>query len=251
MAAGAAAVEAIGLSVAYDHRPVLWGVTFACPPGAVVGIVGPNGAGKSTLFRALLGLVPAHGTVRVLGTAPHLARRRVAYVPQRELVDWDFPATVADVVMMGLVTRIGWLRRPAPEHRERVRQALAEVGMEELADRPIGKLSGGQQQRVFLARALVQDAELLLLDEPFVGVDAATEEVLYAAYARLKAQGRTVLVINHDLSAVDRYDLLLLLNGRVVAFGPPREVFTPENLRAAYGGRLAMLDRVYQGVAAP
>ncbi len=239
------AVEVQNLSVAYQHRPVLRGVSFRCPAGTVVGVIGPNGAGKSTLFKALLGLVPpAAGTVHLFGQPVWQQRRRLAYVPQRELIDWDFPATVADVVMMGRVTRIGWLRRPSVADRQRVEEVLARVGMAEFRDRPIGRLSGGQQQRVFLARALVQDADLLLLDEPFVGVDAATEALIYALMAELAQSGRTILVINHDLNAVDRYDLLAMVNGRLVAFGPPREVFTPENLRATYGGRLAFLERV-------
>ena len=240
-----AALEVDNLSVAYQHRLVLRGVSFACPPGVIMGVVGPNGAGKSTLFKAILGLVPfAAGSVRVFGEDVSRKRRRVAYVPQRELVDWDFPATVRDVVMMGRVPHIGWLRRPSRADQERVEAALAEVGMADLADRPIGQLSGGQQQRTFLARALAQGADLLLLDEPFVGIDAATEAVIYQIMERLRGGGKTILVVNHDLSAVHRYDLMALINGRLVAWGPPSEVFTPENLRATYGGRLAFLDRV-------
>lgn len=245
-------VEVWNLTVAYDRRPVLRGVTFHCAPGTVTAVMGPNGAGKSTLFRALLGLLPpAAGRVRIFGEPPHRQRHRVAYVPQRELIDWDFPATVWDVVMMGRVRQVGWLRRPGEEDRRRVAAALAQLGLEDLADRPIGALSGGQQQRVFLARALAQGADLLLLDEPFVGVDAATEEVIFATLARLKAEGRTILVIDHDLSAADRYDRVLLLNGRLVADGPPRQVLTPEHLRATYGGRLAFLERAEQREGTP
>ena len=241
----AATVEVDNLSVAYQHRLVLRNVTFSCPAGAVVGVVGPNGAGKSTLFKALLGLVPpAAGCVRLFGETVGRQRRRVAYVPQRELVDWDFPATVRDVVMMGRVPHVGWLRRPTRADRERVEAALAEVGMADLADRPIGQLSGGQQQRTFLARALAQEADLLLLDEPFVGIDAATETVIYQIMERLRSAGKTILVVNHDLSAAHRYDLVVLINGRLIACGPPSEVFTPANLRATYGGRLAVLERV-------
>ncbi len=233
------------LTVAYHHRPVLRAVSFSCPPGTLVGVVGPNGAGKSTLFKAILGLAPvAGGTVRLFGGAVERHRRRVAYVPQKEMVDWDFPATVRDVVRMGRVAHVGWLRRPTRADQERVEAALAEVGMAELAEGPIGQLSGGQQQRVVLARALAQEADLLLLDEPFVGVDAATEGLIFQIMERLRSAGRTILVVNHDLSAIERYDLLVLINGRLIACGRPQEVFTPDNLRATYAGRLALLDRV-------
>ena len=203
-----------------------------------MGIVGPNGAGKSTLLKALLGLVPpVSGSVRLLGEPPGRQRRRVAYVPQREAVDWDFPAVVWDVVMMGRVPHIGWLRRPSLADRSHVEAALAEVGLNHLAHRPIGQLSGGQQQRVFLARALAQQPDLLLLDEPFTGIDAATEAVLYRVIDRLRSQGRTILIVNHDLGALHRYDLVALLNGRLIAFGPPLQVATPSNLEQTYAGR--------------
>lgn len=240
-----AALDVQNLTVAYDGRPVLRGVNLSCPGGVVVGVVGPNGAGKSTLFKAVLGLVPmAAGSVRLFGAPVRQRRDALAYLPQRELIDWDYPATVRDVVMMGRVPRIGWLRRERRLDHERVDGALAEVGLTDLADRAIGQLSGGQQQRVFLARALAQEADLLLLDEPLVGVDAATEEVIHETLAGLRQQGRTVLVIDHDLSDVSRYDLVALVNGRLVAFGPPDKVFTRENLRRTYGGRLIFLDRV-------
>ena len=240
-----AVLEVDHLTVAYHHRPVLRAVSFSCQPGTLVGVVGPNGAGKSTLFKAILGLVPlAAGSVRVFGGPVERHRQRVAYVPQKEMLDWDFPATVRDVIRMGRVAHVGWLRRPTRTDHERVEAALAEVGMAELAERPIGQLSGGQQQRVVLARALAQEAELLLLDEPFVGVDAATEDLIFQIMERLRDAGKTILVVNHDLSAVERYDLLVLINGRLIACGLPQEVFTPDNLRATYAGRLALLDRV-------
>ena len=247
------AVELRNLYVAYDHRPVLRGVRLTVPPGLLVAFVGPNGAGKSTLFKAILGLVrPAAGTVRIFGKPVATQRRRIAYVPQRELIDWDFPATVADVVMMGRVPHLGWLRRPGPADRRRVAEALEEVGMAAYADRPLAALSGGQQQRVFIARALAQDADLILLDEPFAGVDAATQEVVRRLLARLRDAGRTILVVDHDLGGIDHYDRVALVNGRIIAFGPPAEVMTPERLRQTYGGRLTYLDRVaLPGVVRP
>ena len=242
---GQPAVEVRNLYVAYGHRPVLRGVRLAVPPGVLAAFVGPNGAGKSTLFKAILGLVkPASGSVRIFGQPVDRQRRRIAYVPQRELIDWDFPATVEDVVLMGRVPRLGWLRWPGPRDRERVREALAEVGMVAYARRPLAALSGGQQQRVFIARALAQEADLLLLDEPYAGVDAATQEVIRRLLARLRDRGKTILVVDHDLSGIDHYDRVALINGRVIAFGPPAEVMTPDNLRQTYGGRLTYLDRV-------
>ncbi|HEY8486075.1 MAG TPA: metal ABC transporter ATP-binding protein, partial [Limnochordales bacterium] len=225
------------LWVRYGDRVALRGVSFCCPPGVVMGVVGPNGAGKSSLLKALLGLVrPAAGEVRLFGLAPGGRPGLVAYVPQREAVDWDFPATVWDVAMMGRVGHVGWLRPAGREDRLAVEQALEAVGMRELAGRRIGELSGGQQQRVFLARALAQQAPLLLLDEPFTGVDAPTQQVLFDVMHRLKAQGRTVLVVHHDLSAARHYDLVLLLNGSPVAFGPPEQALNPDNIRRAYAG---------------
>lgn len=241
------AVEARNLYVAYHHRPVLRGVRLSCPPGVLAAFVGPNGAGKSTLFKAVLGLVkPASGSVRVFGEPVERQRQRIAYVPQRELIDWDFPATVLDVVMMGRVPRLGWLRRPGRRDREKVLEALEQVGMAEHAHRPLAALSGGQQQRVFIARALAQEPDLLLLDEPYAGVDAATQDAIHDLLTRLRREGKTILVVDHDLSSVHRYDLVALLNGRLIAFGPPSEVFTPENLRQTYGGRLTFLERAEQ-----
>ncbi|PZN09672.1 MAG: manganese ABC transporter ATP-binding protein [Bacillota bacterium] len=241
------AVEVRNLYVAYHHRPVLRGVRLSCPPGVLAAFVGPNGAGKSTLFKAVLGLVkPASGSVRVFGEPVERQRQRIAYVPQRELIDWDFPATVLDVVMMGRVPRLGWLRRPGRRDREKVLEALEQVGMAEHAHRPLAALSGGQQQRVFIARALAQEPDLLLLDEPYAGVDAATQDAIHDLLTRLRREGKTILVVDHDLSSVHRYDLVALLNGRLIAFGPPSEVFTPENLRQTYGGRLTFLERAEQ-----
>ncbi|MCG0239421.1 MAG: metal ABC transporter ATP-binding protein [Firmicutes bacterium] len=247
------ALEVRNMTVSYHRRPVLRAVGFSAYPGEIVGIIGPNGAGKSTLFKAILGLLtPDTGWVAVYGEPVARRRRQIAYVPQREQVDWDYPATVLDVVLMGRYGHLGLLRRPGVRDLEIARAALERVGMAGFADRQIGQLSGGQQQRVFLARALAQEADLYFLDEPFVGVDAATEAIIYEVMASLRDQGKTILVVNHDLSvARERYDKLMLLNGRVVAFGPPEAVFTPAYLRATYGGRLALLEHAEEGTVAP
>lgn len=230
--------------VAYDGRPVLRSVSFDVPKGTIMGIVGPNGAGKSTLLKALLGLVRLdNGTVDIFGKPISQMRERVAYVPQTEAVDWDFPVTVFDVVLMGRYARLGWFGRPKQIDRDAVNDALEKVGMSDYHDRHIRRLSGGQQQRVFLARALCQQADILLLDEPFAGVDAATEHAIFDLIATLTSDGKTLLVVNHDLSVLHRFDLVMLLNQRVVAIGPPEQTVTDENLRRTYGGRLSLLDR--------
>jgi manganese/zinc/iron transport system ATP- binding protein len=232
------------LTVAYNRRPVLWDVGLALPPGQLVGVVGPNGAGKSTLLKAVLDLIPrTSGEVTFFGQPLSQSRHRLAYVPQRESVDWDFPTNVLDVVTMGLYGRIGWLRPVRRSHLARAREALDRVGIGDLANRQISQLSGGQQQRVFLARALVQDADLYLMDEPLAAVDAATEQTVVSLLQQLRLSGKTVLVIHHDLQTVQRYfDSVVLLNMRIVASGPTAEVFTTENLRNTYGGKLTLLD---------
>lgn len=234
------------LTVAYHERPVLWDIDLDIPPGVLAAIVGPNGAGKSTLIKAIVGLVkPAAGHIYVLGK-PYSARRRlVGYVPQRSSVDWDFPTTALDVVTMGLYGRLGWFRRPGRnEHREAA-EALDQVGMSDFADRQISQLSGGQQQRVFLARALVQDAEIYLMDEPMAGVDATTEQAVLGLLRELRSRGKTVIVVHHDLQTVrTAFDWLVLLNVRVMAQGPLDQVYTTENLRRTYGGQVALLDAV-------
>jgi manganese/iron transport system ATP-binding protein len=238
------AIEIRDLSVAYDRRPVVEDVTLSIPREAMVGIVGPNGGGKSTLLKALLGLVPRkRGQVEILG---HPVDRRmlrlVGYVPQREDVDWNFPVSAFDVVMMGRVPSMKLLRRPTARDKELVWEALRTVGMEKHANTPIGKFSGGQQQRVFLARALAQEAEVLLLDEPVSGVDAPSQHEIFDLLRRLQRAGKTVIVTTHDLSCVaERFDLALLLNRRVVAFGRPEEVFTPELLNQTYQSHLMVL----------
>jgi manganese/zinc/iron transport system ATP- binding protein len=240
-----------GLTVAYHHKPVLWEVHLTAPRGALVGIVGPNGAGKSTLIKACLGLVPrASGRVLFEGKPLEEQRRRVAYVPQRESVDWDFPVRVIDVVMMGLYREMGWLRWPNAGHRRRAMEALEMVAMHDFASRQISQLSGGQQQRVFLARALVEQAPLYFMDEPFAGVDAATERAIVEILRALRARGATVLAVHHDLQTVcDYYDRLVLINMRVVAEGPTEVVFTKENLARTYGGRLTLLTEATEALA--
>lgn len=235
------AVEVMDLTVAYGDRPVLWDVDLAVPKGALMAIVGPNGAGKTTLIKAILGLVePAAGRVLIEGEPSDRKRRRVAYVPQRGTVDWDFPTTVLDVVLMGRYGSIGWFRRPRSRDRELAMQALEKVGMADLAGRQISQLSGGQQQRVFVARALVQDADVFLMDEPFQGVDATTERAIVTLLKELGTQGRTLLVVHHDLQTVEDYfDWVTLLNVRVIASGPVATTFNEANLRQTYGGRMA------------
>jgi manganese/zinc/iron transport system ATP- binding protein len=238
------------MTVAYDRKPVLWDVDYDAPEGKLVAIVGPNGAGKSTLLKAVLDLIPkASGRVLIYGEPYRSRRQLVGYVPQRESVDWDFPVSALDVVAMGRYGRIGWLRPVTRSHRQLALHALERVGMAEYANRQISQLSGGQQQRVFLARALAQEARIYLMDEPFAGVDAATEKAIVALLHDLRSTGRTVLAVHHDLQTVPEYfDHVLLLNMRVVAAGPTRDVFTHDNLVKTYGGRLTLLDEAAHAV---
>lgn len=231
-------LEVAGLAVSYNGRPALEGISFAVGRGEGLAVVGPNGAGKTTLFRAIAGLLrPAAGTVRLAPQA------EVAYLPQRSQVDWAFPVTVADVVMLGLVRRIGWLRPPGRQERLAVREALEQVGLEHLAGRPIGELSGGQQQRMFLARAMVQGAELLLLDESLAGLDAAAQEEILRLIRGLRERGVAVLLATHDLNlASARFDRVMLLNRQLLGLGRAEEVLTTERLRAAYGGHLRLVQ---------
>ncbi|HOR28318.1 MAG TPA: metal ABC transporter ATP-binding protein [Candidatus Sumerlaeota bacterium] len=232
------------LTVAYHRKPVLWDVELTAPEGKLIGIIGPNGAGKSTLIKAVLGLVPrASGEVLVYGKPYEANRRLVGYVPQRGSVDWDFPVDALDVVLMGRYGRLGWIRRPGRADRQAAMNCLEKVGMAAYAHRQISQLSGGQQQRVFLARALAQEAQLYFMDEPFAGVDAATEKAIVALLHELKASGRTCLIVHHDLQTVSEYfDHAILLNMRVVAQGPTAEVVTRDNLHKTYGGRLTLLE---------
>ncbi|MFV0445979.1 MAG: metal ABC transporter ATP-binding protein [Planctomycetaceae bacterium] len=234
------------MTVAYHRKPVVWDVEYDAPPGKLIAIVGPNGAGKSTLLKACLGLVAkVSGEVRFFGKPYDAVRGRIAYVPQRTTVDWEFPVSALDVVAMGLYRKIGWFRPVTKSYREQARAALDRVGLADYAQRQISQLSGGQQQRVFLARALVQDAGLYLMDEPFAGVDAATETAILGLLRELRSSGRTALVVHHDLETVREYfDDVLLLNMRLVATGPVAQVFTRENLRRTYGGKLSLLEQV-------
>ena len=239
------AIEVADLTVAYRDQPVLWDVDLNVPSGVLMAIVGPNGAGKTTLIKAILGLVaPAAGRILIYGQPYADQRRLVGYVPQRGSVDWDFPTSVLDVVMMGCYGTLGWGRRPGRRERMRGMEALENVGMCDFADRQISQLSGGQQQRVFLARALVQDAQVYFMDEPFQGVDATTERAIVTLLQDLRASGKTVVAVHHDLQTVaDYFDSVTLLNVRRIASGPVAEVFTEQNLRLAYGGRVAFLSR--------
>lgn len=232
------------LTVSYGGRPVLWDIDIDVPPAVMCAIIGPNGAGKSTLLKTVLQLTPpTAGHVTLLGRPYKAMRRRIAYVPQRTSVDWDFPTTALDVVMMGRYGHLGWFRRPGAETRRMALEALTEVGLAPLANRQISELSGGQQQRVFLARALVQQADIYFLDEPMAGVDATTERVVVRLLRALRESGKTVIVVHHDLATVrDYYDWLVLLNVRVVAQGPVAETLTTENLRATYGGQIALIE---------
>ncbi|MBI3925545.1 MAG: metal ABC transporter ATP-binding protein [Armatimonadetes bacterium] len=244
------ALEVHDLSVSYTNKPVLWDVDLTLEQGQLVGVVGPNGAGKSTLIKAVLGLIPINsGWVKFFGKPLEESRGVIAYVPQRGSVDWDFPVNAYDVVMMGRYGRLGLFARPGKEDHAAVRRCLEEVGMLEYANRQISDLSGGQQQRVFLARALAQEGLIYLLDEPFVGVDAATEGAIIDLLRALKARGRLTVVVHHNLDTVtDYFDHVLLLNMRVVGCGPTEKIFTPHLIRKTYGGRLTLLSEAAEEV---
>ncbi len=245
------AVRVVDLTVAYHEKAVLWDVDFDVPEGVLLAIVGPNGAGKTTLMKTILGLIkPAAGSVEVFGSPFAAVRSKVAYVPQRGSVDWDFPTTVLDVVLMGCYGRLGWFRRPGKPERDKAMECLEQVGMAEMASRQIGQLSGGQQQRVFLARALAQDAELYFMDEPFAGVDVVTEQSIIVLLRELRRLGKTVVIVHHDLETVRQYfDWAMLLNVSKIALGPVADVMTAENLRRAYGGRAALIGEATNEVA--
>ena len=240
------------VTVAYGGRPVLWNVDLTIDSPGLFGIIGPNGAGKSTLVKAALGLVPlAGGSVRFFGEPLDRVRGRVGYVPQRESVDWDFPVSALDVVLMGTYHRLGWFRRPGRKDRETAMGCLAQVGLADLAARQIGRLSGGQQQRVFLARALAQDAEIFFLDEPMAGVDAGSQERILGVLGELRDRGRLVMIVHHDLrTAASWFDRIALVDMRLVAAGPTAEVLSRENLSRTYSGHLELLDEIGRAVQA-
>ena len=242
------AVEVHDLSVAYGTKPVLWDIDLSIPNGRLAAIIGPNGAGKTTLIKAMVGLIkPVSGGVDFRDKEIKNGRfkNKIAYVPQSGSVDWDFPATVLDVVMMGRYGHLGWFKRPGSADRRMALETLENVGMSEYASRQISQLSGGQQQRVFLARALIQQAEIYFMDEPFKGVDAQTEKSIVLLLKKLKEQGKTVIVVHHDLQTVaDYFDWVVLINLRIVANGPVGKVFHEENLSLAYGNRGLLLKEV-------
>ena len=237
------ALEVEDLTVAYADQPVLWDIDLQVPTGVKMAIIGPNGAGKSTLVKAAMGLVkPVAGEVRIFGRSREGTEGQIAYVPQRSTLSWDFPTDVIDVVTMGTYGRVGWIRRCGPAEKLQAEAALEQAGMIDFARRPIAELSGGQQQRVLLARALVQDAPINMLDEPFQGVDAPTERAIIGVLDDLADAGKTIVVVHHDLQTVPEYfDQVLLLNVRAIDSGPVGEVFNEENLRLTFGGRVGVL----------
>lgn len=236
------------LTVNYDKIPVLWDISLSVPKGVMVGIIGPNGAGKSTLIKAALGIVnPLSGSVQFFGQPLKQVRQRIAYVPQRESVDWDFPITVKELVLMGRYGTLGLFRRPREADRSAADHYLKLLGMEEYADRQISLLSGGQQQRAFLARALLQEADIYFMDEPFAGVDLATETLIVQLLQQLTAAGKTIFVVHHDLNTVESYfNWVILLNMRLIACGETSRYFTPHYLNAAYGKSYALLDEAFK-----
>jgi len=242
------AIETQQLHVSYQDKPVLWNVHFQVPRGVNYAIIGPNGAGKTTLLKALLGEVkPALGSVRFFGGELNSVRSRVSYVPQRQQVDWDFPVNVLDVVLMGRYASRGLFARIRRSDRERAMEALADLGMADLAPRQISRLSGGQQQRVFIARALAADADLYIMDEPFAGVDMQTEKIIVDILHKLQAEGKTTLTVHHDLTTVAEYfDGVIMINGRLVACGPVQDTFNQQNLSETFGGKLPILESVIQ-----
>ncbi len=241
-------LEVHDLTVAYDNKPVLWNVDFSIPKGKMVGIIGPNGAGKSTLLKSIMGLIPtSSGFVKIFNDSLKKVRHKVAYVPQKESVDWDFPATVLDVVEMGRYGKKSLFKRLNKEDKQIAIEALKKVKMLDFADRHISELSGGQQQRVFIARALAQEADLYFMDEPFAGVDMASEKAIVDILLELQKEGKTIFVVHHDLqSAMDYFDWMVLINKRIVGSGPIQEVFTTETLQNTYGGNLSMLEQIGQ-----
>lgn len=239
-------LEIHDLTVSYDQSPVLWNVDLSLPEGKLIGILGPNGAGKSTLIKAIMGLVQASGGyVKIFNKELEQVRNRISYVPQRESVDWNFPASVLDVVLMGTYGKLGLFKRPGKKEKELAHNCLEKVGMSAFASRQISELSGGQQQRVFIARALAQEADLYLMDEPFAGVDMATETAIFQLLQEMSKEGKTIVVVHHDIhSAMSYFEWIIMLNLHLVASGPKQEVVSEELLRKTYGGKLNLLTKV-------
>lgn len=240
------AIETHNLTVAYNRRPVLWDIDFQVPEGQLIGVLGPNGSGKTTLLKSIMGLVqPSSGYARLFGQSLDEVRSRISYVPQRESVDWDFPISVREVALMGRYRKNKLLGRLSKEDHRLADEALEKVDMLPFADRQIAQLSGGQQQRVFVARALAQQADLYLMDEPFAGVDAASEEAILTLLRDMKQAGKTVLIVHHDLHTAHQFfDWMVLLNTRLIKCGPTSSVFTADYLKQAYGGQLTILSQV-------
>ncbi len=239
-------LELHNVTIAYQQKPVLWNIDYTLPKGRLIGVVGPNGSGKTTMIKAVMGLVPlSSGYVKIFDADLKQVRKRVSYVPQRGSVDWDFPVNVLDVVLMGRAKPTQLFKRYSKEDKAIALDALKKVGMESFLKRQIAQLSGGQQQRVFLARALAQQADLYLMDEPFAGVDAATENMIMELLKAMRDEGKTIIVVHHDLQTVNKYfDWLLLLNTRLIASGATQEVFTAQLLEQTYGGKLNILSQV-------
>lgn len=239
-------LEVHDLTVSYDQSPVLWNVDLSIPSGKLIGVLGPNGAGKSTLIKAIMGLVkPTSGYVKIFEKNLEEVRQQISYVPQRESVDWNFPASVLDVVTMGTYGKLGLFRRPGKKEKEIALKSLDQVGMMSFVNRQISELSGGQQQRVFIARALAQEADLYLMDEPFAGVDMATETAIFQLLREMTAAGKTIVVVHHDIhSAMNYFDWIIMLNLHLVGSGPRDQVMTEELLRKTYGGKLNLLTKV-------
>lgn len=234
------AIKLEDLTVAYEEKPVLWDIDLSIPKGSLMAIIGPNGAGKSTLIKSALGLVqPVAGQILFFGKDYKSQRKKIAYVPQRTSVDWDFPTSVMDVALMGTYGNLGWFKRPGKNERTKAKESLEKVGMLKYINRQISQLSGGQQQRVFIARALLQDAEIYLMDEPFQGVDATTEKTIIKLLKELRDKKKTVVCVHHDLTTVKEYfDSVTLLNVQKINDGPVDKVFNAENLKKTYGGAL-------------
>ncbi len=240
------AIEVHDLTVSYDKKPVLWGIDFTLPQGCLAGVIGPNGSGKTTLIKSIMGLLPSNsGFVKLFGKNINDVRDFVSYVPQKESVDWNFPASALDVALMGRYGKRGLFKRLTKDDRDTAMDCLKQVGMQDFAGRQIAALSGGQQQRVFLARALAQEAKIYLMDEPFIGIDATTENAIIEILRNMRQQGKTIIVVHHDLqSAAEYFDWFILLNTRLVASGSKEKVFTVELLQETYGGKLTLLSQI-------